>query len=231
MKVKILLLAARELAALAQMGYPENPSFSLISAKYSLSEKDLFALRKIVRWPEEAIFNSLKRIPPELAFGKEIRVDGYNVLGTIQAMIEGEPVFLSNDGYVRDITSAYRSFHQRKIADRAIELLLEELEQVKAGEVLILFDQPVSKSGELSARVRNLLASTGLRGDARTEKSVDFDVPRGEIAASSDVAVIKKAKAVLDLPSLVGEDLGIRPLRFWKDYKILARKLPSSEGR
>jgi hypothetical protein len=135
-------------------------------------------------------------------------------------MIEGEPIFLSNDGYVRDITSAYRSFHQRKVADRTIELLLKELEKIKPREVLILFDQPVSKSGELSARVRNLLGSTELKGDARTEKSVDIEVSRGEISASSDVAVIRKAKAVLDLPGLVGESLRIKPFRFWKDYEL-----------
>ncbi len=220
MQVKILLSAARELAALAYRGYPEKPSFSLISAKYSLSDKELFALRKIVRWPEEATTNSLKRIPPEFAFGKEIRVDGYNVLGTIQAFIKGEPVFLSNDGFVRDITSAYRSFHQRKIADKAIGLLITELEKIRPREVLVLFDQPISRSGELSARVRNFLASTKIKGDAKTEKSVDTEVSRGEIAASSDVAVIRKANAVLDLPSLVGKSLGIKPLRFWKDYEI-----------
>ncbi|HIE23319.1 MAG TPA: hypothetical protein EYP68_03720 [Candidatus Korarchaeota archaeon] len=220
MKVKTLLSAARELAALAYLGYPENPSFSLISVRYSLSDKDLFALKKIVRWPEEAISNSLKKISPELAFGKEIRVDGYNVLGTIQAIIEEQPIFLSNDGYVRDITSAYRSFHQREVSDRTIELLLKELERINPREVLILFDQPVSKSGELSARVRNLLRSTELRGDARTEKSVDSEVSRGEISASSDVAVIRKAKAVLDLPGLVGESLGVKPFRFWKDYEL-----------
>ncbi|RLG49136.1 MAG: hypothetical protein DRN90_02405 [Thermoproteota archaeon] len=220
MQVKVLLSAARELAALAYMGYPEKPSFSLISAKYSLSERDLFALKKIVRWPKEAISSSIKRIPPEMAQGKEIRVDGYNVLGTIQALIEGEPIFLSNDGFVRDITSAYRSFHQRKIDDRAIELLLGVLEAIKPKEVLVLFDQPVSKSGELSSRVRKGLSLTNLKGDARTEKAVDTEVSKGEIAASSDISVIKRAIAVIDLPSLIGESLEIKPLKFWKDYEF-----------
>ncbi len=220
MQVKIILLAARELAALAYSGYPERPSFSLVSAKYSLSDKDLFALKKVVRWPEEAISSSIKRIPPEMAKGKEIRVDGYNVLGTIQAFIEKEPIFLSNDGFVRDITSAYKSFHQRKISDKAIELLLREIEKIKPREVLILFDQPISKSGQLSYRVRKMLSSTNLNGDARTERTVDTEVSNGEIAASSDVAVIKRAKAVIDLPSLVGMSLEVRPLRFWKDYEF-----------
>lgn len=217
MKVEKLISAAKELAALAYMGFPEKHSFSLISVKYSFSERDLFALKKIVRWPEEAALNSMKKIPPELAFGKEVRIDGYNVLGTIQAILEGEPIFMSNDGFLRDITSAYTSFHQRKIEDRAIKLLLSELEKIGPKEVLILFDQPISKSGELSAKVREELTLTNLKGSARTEKNVDLEVAKGDVAASSDVVVIRRAKAVLDLPSLVAERLSVRPIRFWKD--------------
>jgi len=219
-RVRILLSAAKELMALAYKGYPEEPSFSLVSVKYSLSERELFALKKIVRWPDEAVLSSLKRISPEFALGKEIRVDGYNVLGTIQALIDGDPVFLSNDGFVRDITSAYKSFHRRGISDQAIGFLIRELEAIRPREVLVLLDSPISKSGELSARVRKFLKSSELKGEARTERSVDFEVSRGEIAASSDVAVIRKARAVIDLPSLIAENLGIKPLKFWKDYEL-----------
>lgn len=218
MEVELLLKSAQDLARLAYSGFPKGAALSSVSAKYSLSKRDLFALVKVVRWPEEAALSAEKKVPIHLIEGRELRIDGYNVLATVEAMMRGEPVFLSNDGFVRDITSAYGSYRTGNRTEEAIKLLLRVISPFGARTTTLIFDEPVSGSGELSALARKLISDEGLRGVARTSKSPDLEVSRGEVVASSDALVISKADMVVDLPKRAAEEMGTRVLKFWKEF-------------
>ncbi len=207
-----IVLASRELKVLAALGYSMNQSMRIVSEKLRLRREEIFAVRKVMRWPDEALRNALKKIPPWLVEERLLKVDGYNVLQTIDALLSGEPVYISTDGFLRDIRSSYRSLKGARL-ERALDVLVNELSSLSPREVEIVFDSQISRSGELARRATEELFSAGLRGRGITEKSVDLYVSDADISASSDSVIISKAKAVVDLPELVLQRVGRRAIR------------------
>jgi hypothetical protein len=77
---------------------------------------------------------------------------------------------------------------------------MDLLHAAATGETLFLLDSPISGSGELAARIRNLMQGHGIPGDASAIK-VPERVMAGYkgICASSDTAVIDQSERVFDL--------------------------------
>ncbi len=206
-----IVLASKELKVLAALGYSMNQSIRMVSEKLQLRREEIFAVRKVMRWPDEALRNAIKKIPPWLVEERILRIDGYNVLQTIDALLSGEPVYLSTDGFLRDIRSSYRS-PKRIHLERALNVLVSELSSLSPREVEIVFDSQISRSGELARKATEEISSVGLRGRGISEKSVDLYVSDAEVSASSDSVIISKAKAVVDLPELVLQRVGGRAI-------------------
>ena len=89
-------------------------------------------------------------------------------------------------------------------------MLLKTIKEFSPTEIHIFYDSPVSKSGELAAKTRTILEKYGLRGGAKAVKSPDFEVLKGEIVATSDFPVIKKAKKVVDIPGYIAKKIGVK---------------------
>ncbi|MGC9020669.1 MAG: DUF5616 domain-containing protein [Candidatus Methanodesulfokora sp.] len=195
--------ASRYLLMLASMGFSQQQSLRLVAEKFSLRKEEILLLKRVIRWPDESLRNALKKIPPFLAGGRSISVDGFNVLITVEEILLGNPVYLSTDGFIRDARAAYSSYRPGAMTEEAIREIIRELIGIGAGYVEIIFDSPHPGSGMLSSTVRDIMAEMGVEWSCRAEKDADSVVARGEISASSDISVIEKAKAVLDIPELV----------------------------
>jgi hypothetical protein len=82
-------------------------------------------------------------------------------------------------------------------------------EQFPPAEVLFLFDEPMSRSGELAAIYRDRLMRAGISGEARTTQVPECEFPFDEcVAASSDRAVIDSCTRWMDLACRIIEYFG-----------------------
>jgi len=217
MPVRIDLVgrAAREVLVLAALSLPKRRSVDLVGDKLSLTRVERAAVERLVRWPEEVALAASKLTPLSLASGRSIGVDGYNVLITVEAMLLGDPVFLCTDGFLRDLRGVFSSYRPSDVTERAMKLIVDALSGLSPAEALIAFDEPMSRSGELASLAREKMAQAGLTGTSLTHRQVDTLVSGFEVAASSDVAVIERARAVIDLPALVADSIGYRPNVIW----------------
>ena len=159
--------------------------------------------------------SAVKKVPAEAARGRDIGVDGHNVLITVEAMLIGEPVFLCSDGFLRDLRGVFSSYKPSEVTPDALREIARVLKEIGPRRVVIVFDEPMSRSGELAALTRQVLSEFKLAGDSLTHKHVDTFVASHDVAASSDVAVIEKAKCVLDIPELVARRRGLEPKVIW----------------
>jgi hypothetical protein len=207
--------ASRYLLMLASMGFSRDQSLRIVSEKFSLRKEDILLLKRVIRWPDESLRNALKKIPPFLAGGRSISVDGLNVLVTVEEILSGKPVYLSTDGFIRDARAAYSSYRPGNMTDEAIREVIRELVEIGAGYVEIIFDSPHPGSGKLASMVRDIMSEMGVDWSCRAEKDADSAVARGEISASSDVSVIEKAKAVLDIPELIARRRNAEIIVIW----------------
>ena len=133
--------------------------------------------------------------------GRRLGVDGYNVLITLESILTGGQVVRCDDSYIRDLRAIFGKYKPSLVTDRALAELLGILRRARPKEVVVLFDKQVSRSGELAGATRRGIKKFGLNGDSRAVSGVDFKLRAFDVVASSDRAIIWRAKAVWDIPS------------------------------
>jgi len=145
--------------------------------------------------------------------GRVVFVDGYNTIITTHSLLAGYPVYLCDDGFLRDTRGFFRSDNASRITVSAFSEILHLLAFAGPSRVEVLLDQQISRSGELAREVRGLMAEQDLPGGARCARDVDLQLKVcGNIIATSDGNVIDAASSVIDLPGEIARGRCIRPL-------------------
>jgi hypothetical protein len=127
-------------------------------------------------------------------------LDGHNVVITLECALRGIPVTAADDGFIRDIGQVSRTFRPSSLTEQTLQLLGGYLAAQGIGPVTFWYDAPMSRSGELAAATRSMLAACRLAGEAQAvpvpEKLLlDF---AGAIG-SSDTYLIDRAELVVDV--------------------------------
>lgn len=182
-------------------------SVEIVGRRFSLRKMEVVALSKLVRSPEESLRNSLKVVPAKCVSGRDLGIDGFNVLITLEAALSGQPVYVCSDGMIRDLSLAYSSYKPSDRFDEAVHLLDEVIKQLKPERAVIYLDSPISKSGRIASRMREMLEGA----EVTVSKNVDSEILEHEIVASSDSRIISHATCIVDLPRVALERLGVPP--------------------
>ncbi|RZN56285.1 MAG: DUF434 domain-containing protein [Candidatus Methanomethylicota archaeon] len=204
--------AINDLRYLLNRGYNKNSAIKFIGDRYLLNKKQRLLLYRAIFSETTANIHKSKLVNPSEIKDNVLLIDGFNVILTISSAIEGKPIYLCDDGIIRDISGIYGVISKRNI-DRPLEIVIAELSELKPKEVIFFFEKSVSKSGEIANRVRNLLKENKLYGDARLVPSSDFYLSSLKgIVATSDSIVIERSEKIFDLAGYIINKLGIRPI-------------------
>ncbi|MEM4706714.1 MAG: DUF5616 domain-containing protein, partial [Candidatus Methanomethylicaceae archaeon] len=139
-------------------------------------------------------------------------IDGFNVIWTVFSAIKGRPVFLCDDGIVRDISGIHGSIINEEIFSE-LKLIVSNIVQLMPSETIFFFEKQISKSGEIAKIIRILLKENNLFGDAKVVTSPDYELTFLDgIVSTSDSIIIEKVKKIFDLAAYIINKLNIRPL-------------------
>jgi hypothetical protein len=153
-------------------------------------------------------------VPMQALQGMDMIVDGYNVLITAESLLAGRPVYLCDDGFLRDTFGIFNRYRPAEITYDALAAIFDLLVAAAPARITFLLDQQMSRSGELAARIRELMADRQLSGTACTARDVDHRLKTfAGIVASADGSVIDAASIVVDIPAKMAGARGISPLR------------------
>lgn len=160
-----------------------------------------------------AASRKVKRIAAGELSGRTVSIDGYNVLITVESLISGAPVYLCDDGFLRDTRGIFRRYSSSDYTTLALREILSILKESKVGMAEVLLDQQISRSGDLAAKIRDMMADHTVSGCATTAKDVDrrlklVDHP----VATGDGAIIDEASEVVDIPFEVANKRRIKAL-------------------
>ena len=193
-----LVNAASDIRFLLDRGYPQKSAVGFVCAHYRLDMEARYFLSRTVLSKEVSEKRKAKFLPCDKIEGGSIVIDGYNIIIGIESILENK-AYLCDDGVIRDIKGAFRSFKVSSKTEGAVELILEFLKEMKPETVVFLLDAQISKSGMLAKMLREKLGEAGLKGDARTSKHVDHDLKHNRgIVASSDGVIIDDAERVVN---------------------------------
>ena len=132
--------------------------------------------------------------------GQPLALDGHNVLITLECAVRELPLVAADDGWVRDVGEVSRAFRVSPATDRVLTLMADYLADLAAGPLEVFYDAPLSLSGELARRTREIFASRGLSVQAAA-----VPVPEQLLSGfpgaiiTSDTALIDAHATVVDL--------------------------------
>jgi hypothetical protein len=194
-------------------GYPNDSAVRYVSDHNCLQEEQRIVLLRTIVSADTALLRMAKTLRLHTLCGRAVFVDGYNVLITTQSLLAGFPVYLCDDGFLRDTRGFFRSYKAAPIDVSALFDILDLLAYAGPSRVEVLLDQQISRSGELAREVRSMMANRALPGEARCVRDVDHLLKVcGSIIATSDGNVIDAASSVIDLPGEIARGRRIRPL-------------------
>ena len=198
--LKTLQKASQDFRYLLNRAYSRKAALELVGNRYQLTADQRHLLHRGVFSDVDATSRQKKKISPHQIRGHDLVIDGYNVLITIEAGLSGRPLVLGDDGFIRDISGLSGNFQKTARTAEALQHLLELLKKVKPRQTLILFDSPISRSGEFAQEVRRRVQEENLPGDAmavRVPEKILIGFP-GRVA-TSDTAIIDRSHKVVDL--------------------------------
>ncbi|MFP3868439.1 MAG: DUF434 domain-containing protein [Desulfobacteraceae bacterium] len=201
--------AAVDFRYLLSRGYPRQASLNLVGNRYHQNHTARQLLHRGVFDPATAARRRAKLATLAALGAGSVGLDGHNVLITLECGLRGLPLVAADDGFIRDVGEISGSYRPSKTTDHALHLLARYLRQHHYRPVRVWYDAPISRSGELAARTRQLLRDYGLAGEAQAvavpEKYLTAEaIPVG----TSDTALIDQAAVVIDI---AGEILRTRP--------------------
>ena len=192
--------AAKDFHYLLNRGYPRKASLELVGNRYNLAFDRRNLLHRGIFSDSDAKARKERQVSLRSLHRKNLAIDGYNVLITIESALSGRPLISSNDGFTRDISGLSGNFRKTKTTDEAIQRILDALREAKPRHALFLFDAPISKSGLLAREIREILKDENLSGDARAVKVPEKTlIGFPGIVATSDTAIIDQSPRVMDL--------------------------------
>jgi hypothetical protein len=192
--------ASTDFRFLLTRGYPRKAALGLVGNRYGLDEIRRRLLHRGVFAPAVAAARrgKLRRLA-DLP-GHPLALDGHNVLITLECAARRLPLVAADDGFIRDVGEVSRAFRVSPATERVLTLMADYLADQGAGPVEVFYDAPLSLSGELAGRTREVFASRGL--DVR---AAAVPVPERRLMgfpgaiATSDTALIDAHPVVLDL--------------------------------
>lgn len=192
--------AAEEFRYLLNRGYNREVALNFVVSHHRLDKTHKLILLRSVFSDKEVEERRRKTASFEELRGKSLSVDGYNVLIVLETMLKNGLLVEGDDGYIRDISGVHGKYKVTGLTTKALNILLEELKEARPRVVLMFFDRPVSKSGELAGAARQLMEKHGIVGDSLTAGQTDNAViSAGEIALTSDSVILQKAKECFDV--------------------------------
>lgn len=134
---------------LVQKGYPPRGFLQLVGDRYHLASQERTMLYRGIVPEIVAKIRKLKAINQTLICGQELFIDGFNVILTISAYLLGLPLFMANDGFLRDASALRGKINMQNKLMEAINLLVEFTETINTEKIHIFLDQKVKIHQEI----------------------------------------------------------------------------------
>ncbi|MBN1699043.1 MAG: DUF434 domain-containing protein [Spirochaetales bacterium] len=181
--------------------YPPKALLKLVGDRYRLTRLQRNCLFRGVIQDEVAATRKKKMIRHEAVKARPLGIDWYNVLITIESYLKGFPVFISDDGVVRDSSGIHGSYRPTKITERAISEIFSVFTVLLPGRLDLYIDAPVSHSGEMARDLRGYCkARFHFPISIEVVPSADYPLKNYTgIVISSDSIVLDHAESVFDL--------------------------------
>jgi len=198
-QVPVLRLAVGELSWLLTRDYSLKGALKLVGDRYTLTDRQRLAVSRAACSDQSQERRVAALLNAEVIAGKGIIVDGFNLIITIEAALSGGVLILCRDDCIRDLSGVHGSYRAVNETEPAMQLIGETLEALRPKSVEWVLDSPISNSGRLAQRIRDLATERGWNWTAETVFNPDAAISKSNhIVISSDSHILDRAKRWLN---------------------------------
>lgn len=217
--IEKLRVASRHVLYLINEGYDLKQASTFVGNHFLLSERQRLAVMRSLATAEQLAMRKAKLLTAAEAAGRDVWIDGFNTVITLEVLKCDSILFSCMDGTVRDLASLRGTYRIIPETEDAVRLLFDSLEEMEIRSATVLLDQPVSNSGRLKALFAGLAADYPFDLDIQIQKDVDRELYEKENVISSDSIILDRCLSWINLAALCMERQNRQGLRVWDDQK------------
>jgi len=203
----------QDLKYLLNRNYRKKSALDFVTNHYGLNlfERNFFG-RCVFSDDHLDIVNKKRTDLIEFSKSKSFAIDGFNVLITLESLIEGIAI-ICEDNVIRDL-KYQKGYKLTEKSEETIGIMLKSILNLNLNNFDVYFDQQTSKSGEISKITRNLMEKYSISGEVILSKKVDFELKQYEFVATSDFHIIKNVNGFLDITKIVSKNYNLEVKNF-----------------
>ncbi len=208
--------ASRHIEYLINEGYELKQASTFVGNHFLLSERQRLAIMRSLATAEQLSCRIRKMLPPAVLAGREIWIDGFNTIITLEVMLSDSLLFACMDGTVRDLASLRGTYRIIPETEGAVRLLFDTLKDLQPGTVHILLDEPVSNSGRLKMLLADIADEYPLDLDIQILRDVDRTLYDKENVITSDSIILDHCRSWINLTAACMERSGRKGICVWE---------------
>ena len=213
--LEILRTASGHVSYLINEGYDLKQAVTFVGNHYLLSERQRLALMRSLATEEQIRKRECKRIPLSELEGKDVWIDGFNTVITLEVMFSDSILFSCVDGTIRDLAALRGTYRIIPETRDAVTLLLDVLKEAGVRSANILLDEPVSNSGRLKSFIAEAGEAYGIPLDIQTIKDVDRVLYDKENVITTDSIILDHCPSWVNLAAECLNRRGTEGLKVW----------------
>jgi hypothetical protein len=195
-----LAAAASDLCWLLSRDYAPASAATLVGNRYQLAARQRAAVARCACSDADLTARNARRATPPITGGNTVRIDGYNVLTSVEAALSGGVILAARDGTFRDMAGMHGSYRKVSETRPAIQRIGQTLADARAAAAEWFLDRPVSNSGRLKTILLETAAACGWTWSVQLVANPDAVLSDGAgLIATADSAVLDRCGFWLNL--------------------------------
>lgn len=207
--------ACRHVFYLINEGYDLKQATVFVGNHFLLSERQRLAMMRSLATEKQLADRESRRIAETELSGRDVWIDGFNTVITLEVLLSDSILFACMDGAVRDLAALRGTYRIIPETAGAVRMLFDTLQEAKIRSATVLLDEPVSNSGRLKALIADVGEDYPFGLDIQIQKDVDRTLYEKENVVTSDSVILDHCRSWINLTAKCMEKLGRQGLRVW----------------
>jgi len=203
-RVPVLREAVADLSFLYTRGYSDRSALKTVGDRYALDVRQRAAVSSAACSDAALECRRAHWVAPSDLAGREVNLDGYNILILAESALAGGVLLRGRDGCIRDLASIHGSYHRVEETHSAIHLIGRILQELRVAHAQWRLDSPVSNSGKLKTRLCEDAERSGWPWSVTLDPNPDKVLAQSpRVAVTSDSWILDRAQAWTSLGDLL----------------------------
>ncbi|RDU21971.1 DUF434 domain-containing protein [Anaerosacchariphilus polymeriproducens] len=189
---------AEELFYLLNRDYKIKSASTFIGNHYMFSERQRLALARTISSTKDIQLRKRKQVM-EAKKSKEVYIDGFNTIITLETALSGSLLLECMDETIRDMAGLRGTYRLIDKTVLAVELILKYLDKNMIQRAIIYLDAPVSNSGRLKQLI--IKQSEEYKVDITVEviNEVDRILEKLPFVITSDAIILNRCTSWINM--------------------------------